>query len=962
MSLPARPIKVFTEEHVHRAERKLLKVGRDKPLTALCLSGGGIRSAAFCLGAVQALAKHQVLTQFHYLSTVSGGGYIGAWLTRCIGEMTEVETPPRQPATSDAAKAICEILAEDGENEPEQLSNLRRYSNYLTPHPGLLSDDTWAGIILWLRNTLINWLVFVPVIIAVAAVPATFLAMICWFAAAGNSIAGFYITAVLSVLALLSLGIAVFRATIHLPSHAFPDDPNASRAFNDKLVLSGTKVRRQVVSLALVWTTLVPLCAAPLLRPPEAELPVAATFIVDEAPPFCPWPTALDPRMLPSTGDVGQAHWWAHRWSAALLPGAAGIVCIVAYLFGWYSVSRSYSSDPTNRNRRKQTKPFCSNLVAWIVSCLGSAGLLCLGIVLARGLTVLLLAAVGPLWVMGCEVLRSTLYVALRRDGLRSDLDREWLARLNGAKLRSVLGFALVATATLVLPRLVLDPPHPFWKWIVAVVALAGGPIGALLGKSAATAAISNGSGGRSGRLSPEFLANVAISVFALALLMLFGRLTVDLALFVPKWFGGNLKTFSIAGVVLVALGCGLALLLGGWINLNRFSMHAVYRNRLVRAFLGSARTSGRRPDPYTGFDPRDDVRVADTFVKREPRALFPVINVALNRTSKIDTARAERKAESFTITPFHCGSPGLRVQTNGEEPNPGAYVRTKYYAVGDKETGPNDKRKGIRLSTAMTISGAAASPDMGYRSSPFTAFVMTLFNVRLGAWLPNPGAEKPTNKSLSYTGPRNAVCNLLNELAGLSSITSQFIYLSDGGHFDNLGLYEMLRRRCEFIVVVDAGHDPDYGYFDLGRALQHALVDRGVKVSFLRPLVTGQKNFESYGAYAEITYPKPACSSGTPALQRKGQLLYIKPWLPKDAPTALQAFGAANKQFPHNSTLNQFFTESDFESYRSLGNFLVSKMLTVAHTQANNSPTELCKVFDELRRRAKSPYRDQFT
>jgi hypothetical protein len=161
----------------------------------------------------------------------------------------------------------------------------------------------------------------------------------------------------------------------------------------------------------------------------------------------------------------------------------------------------------------------------------------------------------------------------------------------------------------------------------------------------------------------------------------------------------------------------------------------------------------------------------------------------------------------------------------------------------------------------------------------------------------------------------------ILKELAGRSDDDSQFIYLSDGGHFDNLGLHEMLRRRCSRIVVIDAGRDENYAYADLGRTLQHALIDLRVQINFVKPIQVNEDKLPLHGAYAEITYigQKPST---------KGELLYIKPWLPHEAPTELKAFKALKQTFPHESTADQFFTESDFESYRRLGEYLAESML----------------------------------
>src|SRR5664279_1946125 len=100
MASEPKPVRVVTETLVHGKEREALGVGPHDPLAALCLSGGGIRSAPFCLGTLQALARHKLLTEFHYLSTVSGGGYVGGWLTRWICATAERDADGRQEGAS----------------------------------------------------------------------------------------------------------------------------------------------------------------------------------------------------------------------------------------------------------------------------------------------------------------------------------------------------------------------------------------------------------------------------------------------------------------------------------------------------------------------------------------------------------------------------------------------------------------------------------------------------------------------------------------------------------------------------------------------------------------------------------------------------------------------------------------------------------------------------------------------
>jgi predicted acylesterase/phospholipase RssA len=111
-------------------------------LTALCLSGGGNRSAAFCLGVLQSLAKKRRLNDFDYLSTVSGGGFIGGWLQVLMRESGDIDS---------AQKILANNLA-----PPTQ--RLRGFTNYLTPQTGPFSADTWAAIVLYLRNLILNWM------------------------------------------------------------------------------------------------------------------------------------------------------------------------------------------------------------------------------------------------------------------------------------------------------------------------------------------------------------------------------------------------------------------------------------------------------------------------------------------------------------------------------------------------------------------------------------------------------------------------------------------------------------------------------------------------------------------------------------------------------------------------------------------------------------------------------------
>jgi len=256
--------------------------------------------------------------------------------------------------------------------------------------------------------------------------------------------------------------------------------------------------------------------------------------------------------------------------------------------------------------------------------------------------------------------------------------------------------------------------------------------------------------------------------------------------------------------VFLTAAMLLFGIVMGFGIHANRFSLQATYRNRLIRAFLAVSRTA-RAPHLFTGFDP--DVN----FELHTLSAAAPlhVLNGALNLVRGEELAWQERKAESFTMSRLHCGSWNERV---GYRPSDG---------YGD----------GITLGTAMAISGAAANPNMGYHSSPVVGFLMTLFNVRLGWWLGNPGL--PGAKTWRRSGPGYSVGPLFSEAVGNTTDGYKYVNLSDGGHFENLGLYEMVLRGCHYIVISDGGEDPECSFADLGEAVRKIRIDFGIPIAF---------------------------------------------------------------------------------------------------------------------------------
>jgi hypothetical protein len=259
-----------------------------------------------------------------------------------------------------------------------------------------------------------------------------------------------------------------------------------------------------------------------------------------------------------------------------------------------------------------------------------------------------------------------------------------------------------------------------------------------------------------------------------------------------------------------------------------------------------------------------------------------------------------ERKAAAFTISRLHSGNAILGYRSSAQYGN------------------------AISLGRALTISGAAASPSMGYHSSALVAFVMTIFNVRLGWWLPNPRSTEPED-NWKLDEPRRGLGSLINEALSGTTAEKDFVYLSDGGHFENLALYELVRRRCHGIVVVDAGADPEYQFEDLQNAMRKIRVDLGIPIEFpvgSLPTPERAKDTGCHFAIGRIGYS--VVDGPGEAGQFDGHLIYVKPVLSGDEALDVEGYAKLNakakQQFPQQPTADQFFDESQFESYRSLG------------------------------------------
>lgn len=817
------------------------KTGADPaPLSALCISGGGIRSATFALGALQALAKQGVLQRFDYLSTVSGGGYIGSWLTSWINRSGGLDKII--PQLSGAAHTA-------GASDTDPVRHLREYNSYLTPKLGAFSADTWTLVATVVRNIMLNWLVLVPLLLGALMIPRALLAVITLgqlyedvFGNADPIAKSLFVTYGLPVIGALLIAMVFFNLGRYLPGAGGRDHSQGDFLLKVLAPLAGASLCFIAHESLYFWGS---------QNVPETEIWEVIAWVL--APATTGWILYLT-----MAGKSFRA------WLGLLFGPLTGAIAAMAISTG---------------------------MAAWVVT----------NKVLPSTSWELYLVVAPPLLILSFDF-GGSIFVGLA-SRILEDPDREWMARSSAwVQLFCVYW---IAVSALVL----FAPAIPFhWKtWQKTLFAIVSAVSG-WLSRSSGSAEPPEGkteSRHSPGRLMIKYAIRLApvvfIVTFAIGLSALTNLLLFKLIPMVPSFMIHPLdertspstwaehKTliehtpWQLAAVCAVVL-FALSRIMARFININKFSLHDMYRNRLIRAYLGAS-NANRTASAFTGFSENDNLQMRDLNTGFRP---FHVINVALNLVAGRRLDWQQRKARSFTISALHAGNDEL------------GYRNAAQY--GD----------GISLGTAMTISGAAASPNMGYHSSPAVGFIMTLLNARLGAWLGNPGeAGKSTWKQAS---PHSAVASLVREALGLTNDTSSYVYLSDGGHFENLGLYEMVRRGCRCIMVLDAGADADYTYEDLGNALRKIRIDMNIPIEFDEQLLGPLRERKRRCAVATIRY-----SLLDPA-REDGFLIYVKPIILGNESPDVATYKAKNPTFPHESTANQWFNESQTESYRKLG------------------------------------------
>jgi hypothetical protein len=447
-----------------------------------------------------------------------------------------------------------------------------------------------------------------------------------------------------------------------------------------------------------------------------------------------------------------------------------------------------------------------------------------------------------------------------RHEGECVDRVLTWLA----VGLAVLLAWSLLG----VLHRWVADAAS---GWLIASLVLLGG-----------TPALASAGSALLGRGYPRTQVGLAIVAGFSAPLFL---LALDLGIY--RWL--EIAGFPAWAVVLVSVVVVGAIL---WfaLDVNYTAPHRHYRRKLAETFLIQPFAPGSLE--FKNNVPLLLSRAADT-----NRGPYHLINCALNVPGSDDPAMQGRLTDLFMFSPSYSGSAlvGHHSTTDWERANPD-----------------------LDLGTAMAISGAAGSPLMGLGTTRYLAFWMTLLNARLGYWVHKPvaaGNERGDAPGLSF---------LFREMFGRVDEKERYLNLTDGGHIENLGVYELLRRRCKYIVAIDGEHDPAMTFHALTNLQRLAAIDLGVTIDInLNDLRLGEKGLSrSHFQFCRIRYPKEPGEE-----QAIGYLLYLKLSLTGNEGEFIRRYRYDEPVFPHHSTANQFFTDTQFEAYRYLGEHVGDKL-----------------------------------
>jgi hypothetical protein len=928
-------------------------------LVGLALSGGGIRSASFNLGFLQGLAAKNVLGEFDYLSTVSGGGFIGAWWSawlsrrqRAVGEIfpQAEELEPQRRARS------AQLIAAGAETPPagppdgslsaqrdDPIHFVRLFSNYLTPKTGIMSPDTWRLIAYFVRSLSFTWLALVPLLVA-----AILLAQCIYLFREDTADAFLFGWKTMAAgdarLSLLAVPTAIVGTVYITLVVIWLIETAASRVLATFaiVVLVGVVIVMVGIHTAAASATASLWCAIAA---------AVGTVLVFAARSFIEGisnPKSLFGRL----GSVGQAPpiyataadrrtWLTQQQERILKFGVfAGVLLL----------SAAFAHDILNAVFVGIDQNFASQ-----VKKAGGWGALSLTIVSGvyalikqspstTGQTASKPSIVGRILLLVAPPLVVVALLFGLAFGSHSLLVA--IAPVSAAYLRALSWAAIclaVVEVFLAVYESFEDPdgletmekfswrrfvPHFLLKWLGQSPAEAGqrpwyqffsprgwARIAALAGLAAVFGARPESSPASLWKAMVGIPVNaVALAILGVVVVLSFSRLrwrislrsarpvvlltaasvTATLCLLAN---GGLVPALGLAALLWVVILVGGVIAFGWLADPNLISLHGFYKARLSRAYLGASNT-GRDSEEISEAAPGDDIALKEIW-NHDIGGPYHLVNTALNLVGGSDLATSQRLAENFVMSRYHCGSARA------------GYRCTAQYMSGE-----------LSLATAVAISGAAVSPTMGSKTpSAAMTLLMSLFNIRLGFWAPTPSGKR------WYEGhARLWPFYLLRETLANMGTLGTYCYLTDGGHFDNTGVYALVERGCRHIVVCDCGADPTPTFEDIGNAVRRCRIDFGAEVDldiddFVIAPIPGGIGLVHVG-YGSITYQLEHLRElGLDEFTEKvGEIVWVKPMVTALSAADVRQYRRAHNDFPQQPTTEQWYDESQFESYRRLG------------------------------------------
>ncbi|EDM75097.1 hypothetical protein PPSIR1_00385 [Plesiocystis pacifica SIR-1] len=320
-------------------------------------------------------------------------------------------------------------------------------------------------------------------------------------------------------------------------------------------------------------------------------------------------------------------------------------------------------------------------------------------------------------------------------------------------------------------------------------------------------------------------------------------------------------------------------------VDFNRVSLHPFYRDRIGATFLATERGADEQPKPPPKL----------SAFAGKPGPLH-LINVALNVPADDDLHLRDRLADFFTLSRLHAGS-----------------ERTGYVPIAKLQAAHPE----FTAASAVAISGAAASPNMGSYTDSLLRPLMTALNIRMGYWLANPKRLREATRKPWRWVPR--LPTLFLEMAGSLTSKGRLVNISDGGHLENLGAMELLRRRCTFIIIGDGGADPEASLGELAILIRFAARDLGATIEIdVDDLRRDERGFSTkQAALGIVIYADGSV----------GRLLYLKSTVTGLEAPDVRYYQIAHPDFPSESTADQWFDDAQFDAYLRLGEDVVDSL-----------------------------------